>query len=192
MKKLLFGTMMCGAIFLGACNGNSSETTTSDSTHVDMDSSGNMTNNSGSLSENDRDFAQEATRGGKMEVALGEVAQKNSTNQDIKDFGKMMVDDHSAANSELTALLNKKGVTIDGSYTNDQNDHLKKLTDEKGKDFDKDYVDMMVKDHKEDIELFKKASENANDPELKNFASKTLPTLQKHLDAIQKIKDNMK
>lgn len=50
----------------------------------------------------------------------------------------------------------------------------------------------MVDDHKKDVDLFKDASESADDADLKNWAAKTLPVLQKHLDAIQKIKDNMK
>lgn len=194
MKKLIIGSLVCGTLMLGACNGNSTETTSSDSTMLNKDSMGHdvNANATNTFTDSDRDFAQEAARGGKMEVELGNIAQKNSDNQDIQNFGKMMVEDHSKANGELTALLKNKSVTVDESYTDDQKDHIDKLSKENGKDFNKDYVDLMVKDHKDDVDAFKKASENANDPDLKSWAAKTLPTLQKHLDAIQKIQDNMK
>ena len=57
----------------------------------------------------------------------------------------------------------------------------------KGKDFDKDYVSMMVDDHKKDIAEFKKCSENCSDSTIKAFATNTLPVLEKHLDSIQAI-----
>lgn len=191
MKKLLMGSLVCSALLLGACNGSSTETTVP-GTGTDSMGTEVHANALSTFTDSDRDFAQEAARGGKMEVALGNIAEKNSTNQNIKDFGKMMVEDHSAANSELTTLLKNKGVAIDEEYTNDQKDNIDKLGKESGNDFNKDYVDLMVKDHKDDIDAFQKASQNADDPDLKAWASKTIPTLQKHLDAIQKIQSNMK
>jgi putative membrane protein len=56
-----------------------------------------------------------------------------------------------------------------------------------GKDFDKEYMDMMLKDHKDDIDMFKKASSDLTDSTIKDFATSTLPTLQKHLDSAQAI-----
>lgn len=197
MKKLIYGSLVCIALGLYACNSSTTDSTATDSTNTSMNTDNNSGNDStnnmnNSLNDKDKDFVQEAGRGGKLEVALGNLATTNAGSQDIKDFGKMMVDDHSTANSELTTILKNKGITVDMEYTNDQKDILDRLTKETGKEFDMDYVNTMVSDHKEDIEAFKNASQNASDADIRNWAAKTLPVLQKHLDAIQKIKANMK
>jgi len=56
-----------------------------------------------------------------------------------------------------------------------------KLADDTGKQLDKDYMDSMVEDHQKDVQEFKDQSQNAKDPDVKQWASKTLPTLQKTL-----------
>ena len=72
--------------------------------------------------------------------------------------------------------------------TDDQKKDMDKLSKKSGADFDKAYVDMMVEDHKKDIAALKKQQEDVSDNDIKNFATTTLPTLQKHLDSIQAIK----
>ncbi len=199
MKKLIYAGLICTAVGFYACNGNSNSTSTSDSTTTTTmsDDTMNMQKTDTAMvmanwNDNDKNFAQEAGRGGKMEVELGNIAKANASSQDVKDFGKMMVDDHSMANDELTTLLKNKGVNVDMAYTNDQQSEIDKLSKEKGKEFDKDYVKTMLDDHKKDVAAFKSASQTVSDPDLKNWIDKTLPTLQKHLDAIQKISDKMK
>ncbi len=56
-----------------------------------------------------------------------------------------------------------------------------------GKDFDKNYMNKMVKDHKDDIDMFQKAADDSKDNDMKAFASKTLPTLKKHLSNAEAI-----
>jgi putative membrane protein len=68
-------------------------------------------------------------------------------------------------------------------------DKLNKLS---GADFDKQYMAHMVSDHQKNVAEFKKASESAQDGEVKAFASKTLPTLQEHLSRAQSINDSVK
>src|SRR6185503_13939707 len=56
-------------------------------------------------------------------------------------------------------------------------DKLAKLS---GADFDREYMDMMVKDHVKDVKEFEEASAKAKDADLKAWAAKTLPTLREH------------
>jgi putative membrane protein len=214
MKKLFLASMIAGVIFFSACNGNStSSTTNTDSTNNSMnsndtnankmnstdtntnrmssDSNHNMSNANATVDKDAVDFAQEAAEGGMMEVQLGQIAQKNSSTKSIQDFGKMMVDDHSALNDKLKDLASKKNVSLPSTLTNDQQQKVDKLSKETGKDFDKDYVSMMIDDHKKDIDKFKKAGKNIKDADFKDFVIKALPTLQKHLDAIEAIHKKM-
>ena len=71
-------------------------------------------------------------------------------------------------------------------------EHITDLEKKKGADFDKAYMSMMVDDHKKDIGEFQDAAKNTDDQALSNFATTTLPVLQKHLDSAQAIKDAIK
>ncbi|GAB4040593.1 DUF4142 domain-containing protein [Spirosoma gilvum] len=134
------------------------------------------------------DFAVKAANGGMMEVELGRLAQEKAASKDVKDFGAMMVKDHSMANDELKNIAATQNITLPTTLGEDEQKHVNDLAKLSGKEFDKKYVSMMVDDHKEDIDEFKKAAEDdKTNAAVKDFATKTLPTLQKHLDAITAI-----
>jgi putative membrane protein len=140
----------------------------------------------------DRHFLVKAAEGGMAEVQLGQLAQSNGSTSDVKDFGARMVKDHSAANDELKALAQQKGIDVPSQLdAKDQADYdsLSKLS---GPAFDKAYVQDMVKAHKTDVALFKRASASAQDPDVKDFASKTLPTLEDHLSHVKMLQSQVK
>src|SRR4029078_3264737 len=116
---------------------------------------------SGRLSSADKKFAQEAATGGMMEVAMGQAAVDHSQNNDVKKFGNRMVKEQSKANDELKAIASKKGITP----PNESPSH----------DFTNDsaYMQMMVKDHQNDLAEFQHEAQNGSDPDLKKFAEKT-------------------
>ncbi|MFD1142428.1 DUF4142 domain-containing protein [Larkinella insperata] len=143
------------------------------------------------MPEDDSEFAIKAASGGLMEVELGKLAEQKAQSQQVKDFGAMMATDHSKANEELKTLAASKNISIPATLSEDHQKHVDELTKLSGAEFDKEYVKLMVDDHKEDIDLFKEASFNAKDPDIKAFAGKTLPTLQKHYDAVKAIQDGI-
>ncbi len=197
MKKLSIATIIASAMILSACNGNSNSTSTTDSTNTmsSSDTSMNTMNNTdtsnATVSQDAVNFAQEAASGGMMEVQLGNIAQKNSNNKSVQDYGKMLVDDHTSANNNLKDIASKKNINLPTTVTSDQQDKIDKLSKETGTQFDKDFISMAVDDHENDIDKFKKAEENIQDADLKDFIAKTLPTLQKHLDKAKEIKNKM-
>ncbi|WPU95716.1 DUF4142 domain-containing protein [Mucilaginibacter sabulilitoris] len=144
------------------------------------------------VDKDDAKFAVAAANGGIAEVELGTLAQQKAVNQKVKDFGGMMVSDHSKANEEMKALAKSKGITLPTKIDSDEQKVKDNLSSKSGADFDKAYVDNMIEDHKNDIKEFEDATKNLKDPDLKAFAVKTLPTLKMHLEAIQKIHDTMK
>jgi putative membrane protein len=141
--------------------------------------------NRGQLSAKDYKFASEALEGGTMEVTLGQLAMQKGSDQAIRAFGQRMVTDHQKANQELAQLLTQKGATLPEAMTKKSDKMTEKFQGETGSDFDKSYIKHMVKDHKKDVEEFQKAAEKADDGDLKNWAAKTLPTLQEHLSVAQ-------
>ncbi|MEP6926705.1 MAG: DUF4142 domain-containing protein [Ginsengibacter sp.] len=203
MKKLIIGLIFFTCItIIYSCNGSStsseSSSMSSDSTSVSAETMkkntmDTTTNNVGTamVDQNATSFAAEAATGGMMEVELGKMAQQKAKNQQVKDFGKMMEEDHSKANDNFKEIASKKNINLPTSVTDDQRKEIDNLSKKSGSDFDKAYVDMMVNDHKKDIAAFKSAQGAVSDNDIKNFIINTLPTLQKHLDAIQAIKAKM-
>ena len=116
------------------------------------------------------------------EIQLGQLSQSKSKNAEIIALGKMMEDAHTKAMNDLKSLAGKKQVTIPTTLTEDGQDAYKKMSDKSGKDFDKEYCDMMVKGHKKAIDKFEKAAEDSQDADIKVWAASMLPNLRTHLD----------
>jgi putative membrane protein len=135
----------------------------------------------------DASFMKSAAEGGMSEVELGQLAQQKASNPAVKDFGAMMVKDHTAANDKLKALAASEQVTLPDSPSLMQKASKAKLNMLSGDSFDKSYVKGMIDDHKDDIKEFQNEISEGKDPKVRAFASATLPTLQMHLQKIQSI-----
>jgi putative membrane protein len=145
----------------------------------------------GVLDDNTREFVNEAASGGMMEVELGKLAQEKATNQQVKDFGAMMVKDHSQANEKLKSIAQNKNIQLPTSMKEEHQEHVTKLRNLSGQEFDKEYVNLMVEDHEEDISKFEDMQGNVKDQELKQWVDNTLPTLRTHKQQIDQIKNGM-
>jgi putative membrane protein len=197
MKKISFAAAVCMAIFsFQSCGDNSSGDaveSANESNEVKQDSAEKTSGEaSAPVSEEDSKFAVMAASGGMMEVQLGELAQQKAASQRVKDFGAMMVRDHTKANDELKNLAGMKNITIPPAPGEEHMDHITNLSKKSGREFDRDYMKMMVDDHQEDINEFEKCSNNGKDADLKAFAAKTLPVLRTHLDSAKAINDALK
>ena len=135
----------------------------------------------------DTKFMKEAAQGGMAEVALGQLAVEKASNADVKKFGQRMVDDHSKANDKLKQLASQKNVALPQDLN--AKDKATKASLEKlsGEQFDQAYMKDMVKDHKKDVGDFQRESKAAHDPDVKQFAADTLPTLEDHLKQAESI-----
>ncbi|MBV8892070.1 MAG: DUF4142 domain-containing protein [Acidobacteria bacterium] len=129
----------------------------------------------------DRHFIRKAGEGGLAEVELGKLATEKAHSEDVKKFGQRMVDDHSKANDQLKQLAESKGVSLPTQLDAKDKATMDRLGKLKGEQFDRAYMNDMVQDHAKDVSEFKKESTTAKDPEIKSFASQTLPTLEDHL-----------
>lgn len=134
-------------------------------------------------SEKDAAFLVTAAGINLEEIKLGELAQKRGSTPDVKALGKMMVDEHTAAQNDLKKLAATKSITIPVVLTDNGKDAFDDLNEEEtGKDFDKAFCNMMVKGHKSAIREFENASSNAEDGDIRNWASSMLPALRTHLE----------
>jgi len=187
--------MLGTASILAGCQGAPKDSTAkADSTNEKQDSLHNKENGTGdiAISRPDADFAVEAANGGMAEVELGKLAQEKASSTQVKNFGAMMIKDHSMANMEMKELAKDKKITLPDSIDTKEKELKMALSGKSGADFDRAYVEAMVKDHKEDIAAFEAARGKVKYPEMTALIDKTLPMLKMHLQTIEGIQKQIK
>lgn len=132
--------------------------------------------------ENDSQFLVDAAEINLEEIQFGQLAAQKGSMDNVKELGLMMEKAHNKSMADLTVLASKKMITIPTSVSDNAKKTVDKLTQKSAEEFDEAYCDMMVKKHKEAIELFEKAATEASDAEIRLWASSGIPTLKTHLD----------
>lgn len=139
------------------------------------------------LSAADQAFAMDAAQGGMAEVELGRLAQSRGSTAQVRDFGRMMVQQHTQANSELTAIAQRLGISLPTSLPPSAQAAQMRLQQTQGADFDRQYIEQQAAAHLQQRALFQFAASNAQNRELRSFAQKTLPVIERHIDQLRTI-----
>jgi putative membrane protein len=175
----------------GGATGSAGSTGTSPSTSTATTAAGGGDSKS-QLARADRGFLEQAAQNGHAEVESSKLALTKAQSAEVKAFAQKMVDDHTKANSELAALASSKGFEAPKEPSLMQKAKMKLLSASDGENFDKRYADTMgVQAHQDTLELFRKGSAEATDPDVKAFASKTIPALEHHLKMAQQLKQSV-
>ncbi len=143
-----------------------------------------MSSSNNTLKRSDQNFLEKASMTGTKEVAVSQAALPNLKNPQVRAFAERMVNDHTHGNSEMMALASRKGVTLGNKAGKEMKLDAKwsKVSD----DLDEDYIEAMVADHKQAVELHEDAS-RSSDPEIAAHAQKMLPQLRQHLEEAQRL-----
>jgi putative membrane protein len=142
---------------------------------------------SATVSPEDQTFAQKAASGGMAEVQTAQLAQQKAGSPQVKQFASRMIQDHTQANSELQQIAQQVGITLLPQPDQKEMATEQRLRRLNGAPFDRAYTQDEVRDHQEDIVLFRKEASSGRDPALKAFAQKTLAILQQHLEMAQSL-----
>jgi putative membrane protein len=134
------------------------------------------------LSHKAASFIKEASEGNQGEIAMAQLAQQKSQNQEIKSLAEMIQNDHQQSQEKLQALAQTHGVTLDQGLTFSQKREQGKLEKLSGADFDQQYAKNMLEDHVSDIKSFQKAANKLEESDVKQFAEENIPVMQKHLE----------
>ena len=137
----------------------------------------------------DPDFAKTVAMSDMYEVEAGKIAQQKGQSPAVKGFGQMMVDAHSKTTAELKAIVQAKAIKVELPTKLDAK-HQSLIDDLNGAsndDFDRTYADQQVTAHEEAVSLFEKFAKEGDNPDLKQFAQKTLPVIQQHLNDAKKL-----
>jgi putative membrane protein len=191
MKKIT-SLLFAVCLFTWACNNETKDSVEkADSTNQANLDSGNA-QKPVVTDEATSSFLVEAANGGMAEVEMGKLAQQKGKAESVKNFGAMMVRDHSAAGDKVKNYASQRNVTLPAMMGDDMQKKMDDLNKKSGADFDKSYINGMVKDHETDIDMFEKAGDKVNDTEIKSFISGILPTLRMHLDSAKAIQKRLK
>jgi len=142
------------------------------------------------LSAHDREFATKAAEHGLREIELARIAVSRATTEPVKSYAQMLIDDHEEAQEQLENLTRIKHLDLrprlDKEYEADKN----RLQQLEWAEFDATYVSMMIADHEVAIDLFSHTADEAQDAELRRWASSTLPKLQHHLQRATELRQS--
>ncbi|MDK3024140.1 DUF4142 domain-containing protein [Cupriavidus taiwanensis] len=136
----------------------------------------------------DVDFMNKAAQAGQMEIEASKLAETKAASATVKRFAGQMLQDHRAAAEDLKRLANTKGVQLPTTPGPDDQKKLEALGALQGASFDKQYAsEVGVKAHNDAVALFRKAASDARDSDVRDFAKKTLQTLEHHLESARKM-----
>lgn len=198
MRRVFWMTMAILALMIGACRHETDQTSTTSAQVTDTGSNPETTATTttatatAAVPNDDKDFVVKAAQGGMAEVSMGNLGLQKATNADVKAFAQRMVTDHSKANDELKALAPTKGITLPADVNDEQKAALNHLSGLSGAEFDRAYMDHMVADHEKDVAEFQKETTSTGDTDISGWASKTLPTLQSHLQQAKDTRAKLK
>ncbi|HXB42977.1 MAG TPA: DUF4142 domain-containing protein [Puia sp.] len=197
-KNYLYAAVL---FFTFSCSSNNSNEAADsvqaakDSNKANMDTAkqtGDTSRLAASVNEADAKFAVEAANIGKVEVELGRIAGQNGEGKEVKDFGAMMVKDHTESGDKLKSIAATKHIILSTGLSKDQQDKWSELRKKTGRDFDKAYMEMMVSGHKKAASLFEDEIKKGSDADIRDFATHTLDAINMHLRAAEKIEATVK
>lgn len=149
----------------------------------------NEDNVSGTLAvaKAEADFSVEVSNGNMTEIQLAALAKTKAVNKRVRNFAAMMIEDHNRMNAELKRIATAKNITLPEALSDETKNEIAKLSKKEKSEFDRTYMNMMISDHKKDVNKFEKMVNDCKDPALKDFINESLPMLRKHLDSAKAI-----
>jgi len=132
-------------------------------------------------------FLTDVIQTNNAEISFGQAAQAMGSARGVKDFGKMLVNDHTKANDQAKQLAMALNVPVPDGTTPEAESELKMATGMSGTGFDKDFLADMVKGHQQAIDKFQQEAGSSDPAQVTDFAKQTLPTLKKHLEKAQSL-----
>ncbi|HEV8453291.1 MAG TPA: DUF4142 domain-containing protein [Gemmatimonadales bacterium] len=136
---------------------------------------------------NDLPFLREAAGANLLEIRLGQLALSKASNAAVKQFGERMVTDHTRLAQELNSMVSRNGIALQAALSPAHSATINRLQNLSGQQFDQAYMSLMIQDHQTDVSSFESQSRNADSPQVREFAARSLPVLQQHLTLAQQV-----
>ena len=135
----------------------------------------------------DKIFLRKAAQGGMAEVKLGQLAAEKGSSEAVKSFGSKMVTDHTLLDNQMKPIADSMGVRLPKDLSKEDQAEFDKLSALSGDDFDREYITVMLKDHRKDIREFRVELTATTDPTLKDAVEQGEKVIREHLHLITQI-----
>jgi putative membrane protein len=142
---------------------------------------------SGGLQGRDQRYFNDLAQANMAEVAAGKLAENKAQSEEVKKYGRQMVEDHGKMLEEQQQMAKTKNVQVPQQPKKEHQSAMKKLEGLSGDKFDEAFMEQMVKDHEKSLKLAREAAKNAKDPELKQAAEKAAPHIEEHLKMARQV-----
>jgi putative membrane protein len=203
MRKIAALPVVLTAVLSCACNAeNRNATDRNTPNEPSVGTTGN------SVSAGDRDFVEDIGVAGMAEVELGRMAMERAASAEVKEFGDMMVRDHSKAGDELKQVAMKHSIPVPSALDAEHEELKTKLSNLRGAEFDREYMSAMVQGHQDVVDRLQtrasedrfgdnqgtvkpESSDNPAEADINAWAAMTLPTVRHHLDEAKRIHDGL-
>jgi len=140
----------------------------------------NQTSNN-QLTQQEKTFLNEAAINNMAEIQSGNMAQQKGQNSQVQDYGRMLVTDHQQNQDRLQALASRFNITLPTSVDSQHQQQMSQMQALNGQQFDRKFAAQEIMDHQKAIQQFQRMANSATDPDVKQYASETVPVLQQHL-----------
>jgi len=126
------------------------------------------------------------------QVKVAERAVKQSSDKEVTEFARTMRDDHTKTRDALLERAKTMKLAVVEGLNKEQREAQEKLFKNEGKDFDREYMRHMILNHEKELKLYETWAKKADDKDLSDLASRTIPTVKKHLEDARRIFDRLK
>jgi putative membrane protein len=146
----------------------------------------------GAFTAMDRDFALVAATSNMLEIGASQMAPKHTSSPDVLNLAATINQHHTMAMNELMAIMQARGVAIPGDMSPDKRRLMDKLGTAYGHEYDRDFVrEVGIRAHENDIAAFQQQMPRLSDPALRDWAARTLPLMQQHLNMSRDVYGHM-
>ena len=146
----------------------------------------------GTFSSADRDFAWNAALSNMAEIGAAQMAPRHTSSPDVLNLAATMDRDHTAAMNDLMAIMRSRGMSVPGDISPHQRHVMDTLGTDYGYDYDRDFTRLIgIRAHENDIAVFQQKMSTLSDPALRDWAARTLPAMQAHLQMAQDVWGHM-
>jgi putative membrane protein len=126
------------------------------------------------------------------EVRLTDSMQKHLIQDEVKTVARQIIDDHMSMANQIKSLASKKVITLPDALSQDRLDKINNMLSKKNSNYDKEYIDQLIEDHKKAINIYEEAAKDSKDADIQSWFSSELPQLRKHLDMLTATHEKIK
>ncbi|WP_181702430.1 DUF4142 domain-containing protein [Chthonobacter albigriseus] len=133
-------------------------------------------------------FLRMASSSNQFEILSSRLAEKQASDDAVKQFATMMIQDHTDAGARMAEVVKSAGASAPPMTEDALESRHKEMLDTLARaegNFDEAYVRAQYQAHQEAVTIFSGYAETGDNAEIKAFAEETLPKLQQHLATVQ-------